>query len=151
MVLSEFGFGIDSSFDLGRITDLVNEYEVLTFTFTKPTVVNISDVVFRKKDGDVIITNADYEYSVGSSGSWARNDLNENPDFEPELQGTSFSFRYFATSGGDGNTSFFVSSLDVSTPVAPIPEPETYAFMIAGLGLVGFIARRRKVMQGASA
>lgn len=26
---------------------------------------------------------------------------------------------------------------------APIPEPETYAMMLAGLGLQGFIARRR--------
>lgn len=28
--------------------------------------------------------------------------------------------------------------------VAQIPEPETYAMMLAGLGLVGFMARRRK-------
>jgi len=27
---------------------------------------------------------------------------------------------------------------------APVPEPETYAMLIAGLGLVGFMARRRK-------
>jgi len=27
---------------------------------------------------------------------------------------------------------------------APIPEPETYAMLLAGLGLMGFIARRRK-------
>ena len=26
----------------------------------------------------------------------------------------------------------------------PVPEPETYAMMLGGLGLVGFIARRRK-------
>jgi len=29
-------------------------------------------------------------------------------------------------------------------PVTPIPEPETYAMMLAGLGLLGFAARRRK-------
>jgi hypothetical protein len=28
--------------------------------------------------------------------------------------------------------------------VAAVPEPETYALMLAGLGLVGFVARRRK-------
>jgi hypothetical protein len=26
----------------------------------------------------------------------------------------------------------------------PVPEPETYAMMLAGLGLMGFIARRRR-------
>ena len=26
----------------------------------------------------------------------------------------------------------------------PVPEPETYAMLLAGLGLVGFIARKRK-------
>ncbi len=30
--------------------------------------------------------------------------------------------------------------------VAPVPEPETYALMLAGLGLVGFAARRRKTL-----
>jgi hypothetical protein len=28
--------------------------------------------------------------------------------------------------------------------VAAVPEPETYALMLAGLGLVGFMARRKK-------
>jgi hypothetical protein len=28
--------------------------------------------------------------------------------------------------------------------VTPVPEPETYAMFMAGLGLIGFIARRRK-------
>jgi len=31
--------------------------------------------------------------------------------------------------------------------VRAVPEPETYALMLAGLGLVGFIARRRKLSQ----
>lgn len=29
-------------------------------------------------------------------------------------------------------------------PTSPIPEPETYAMLLAGLGLMGFVARRRK-------
>lgn len=41
-----------------------------------------------------------------------------------------------------GNTQGFVGSL--SLIATPVPEPETYAMMIAGLGLVGFMARRRK-------
>ena len=35
----------------------------------------------------------------------------------------------------------------VPIPVAAVPEPETYAMFMAGLGLMGFIARRRKNVQ----
>jgi hypothetical protein len=29
----------------------------------------------------------------------------------------------------------------------PVPEPETYGMMLAGLGILGFLARRRKLGQ----
>jgi hypothetical protein len=38
------------------------------------------------------------------------------------------------------------SSQDIAV-FAPVPEPETYAMMLAGLGLMGFVARRRKQEQ----
>jgi hypothetical protein len=40
----------------------------------------------------------------------------------------------FIINNGGGNLNF----------AAPIPEPETYALMLAGLGVIGFVARRRK-------
>jgi hypothetical protein len=40
----------------------------------------------------------------------------------------------------DGDYDDFV----VGVRVAVVPEPETYALMLAGLGAFGFIARRRR-------
>jgi hypothetical protein len=37
-----------------------------------------------------------------------------------------------------------VDNLTLAKATVPIPEPETYAMMLAGLGLVGFLARRRR-------
>lgn len=41
-------------------------------------------------------------------------------------------------------TGFLWPTADNLTLAAPIPEPETYALMLAGLGLMGFMARRRR-------
>ena len=35
----------------------------------------------------------------------------------------------------------------VGLKVSPVPEPETYALMLAGLGAIGFIGRRRRAAQ----
>jgi hypothetical protein len=56
----------------------------------------------------------------------------------------------FGTPGGNqsyasnqwGNYTTFTA--DRASPMAAVPEPETYAMLIAGLGLLGFMARRRK-------
>jgi hypothetical protein len=46
---------------------------------------------------------------------------------------------YFKFGGGHADQ-FYISSLTVSA----VPEPETYAMLLAGLGLFGFSLRRRK-------
>lgn len=42
------------------------------------------------------------------------------------------------TDGGDFNVSFNISS------VTPVPEADSYALMLAGLGLMGIVTRRKK-------
>jgi hypothetical protein len=42
---------------------------------------------------------------------------------------------------------FLLDNVSISnTTVAAVPEPETYALMLAGLGAIGFAARRRKAV-----
>jgi hypothetical protein len=45
--------------------------------------------------------------------------------------------------GGDLNFDDFVMLIS-NVSNSPIPEPETYAMLLAGLGMIGAIARRRK-------
>ena len=47
-----------------------------------------------------------------------------------------------ASNATGGNETFFVANSTVVPPA--IPEPESYAMMLAGLGLLGFIAGRRR-------
>jgi len=47
--------------------------------------------------------------------------------------------------GTNGGSGWYIPT------VSPIPEPETYALMLAGLGLLGFHARRRKQKEAAAA
>ncbi|MQA39363.1 PEP-CTERM sorting domain-containing protein [Rugamonas aquatica] len=71
--------------------------------------------------------------------------------FEGSTPVTNYTFNFtttggtqalvFSSVGGDGYSGAVLDNVSVT---AAVPEPETYAMMLAGLGLVGVIARRRK-------
>jgi hypothetical protein len=46
--------------------------------------------------------------------------------------------------GGNNSIDGTLARWTLTGPVAAIPEPETYAMMFAGLGILGFVSRRRK-------
>jgi len=61
------------------------------------------------------------------------------------LSGPAIQYVLFSSDAESwAGTNLTIDSLQFTAPVAPVPEPETYAMLLAGLGLMGFTARRRK-------
>lgn len=54
-------------------------------------------------------------------------------------------FSYAGHLQGLGDEAWGVNSLAIATP---IPEPQTYALLLAGLGVLGFLVRRRSAAPG---
>lgn len=49
------------------------------------------------------------------------------------------SYYYSVLGGAPGSASYAIASA-----TTPVPEPETYAMLAAGLGIIGFVASRRR-------
>jgi hypothetical protein len=71
--------------------------------------------------------------------------LTDNMSFTIDFTGSNLDFtaphlkvQFFAEAGQTMATG------DLLSQTIPIPEPETYALMLAGLGIIGFLARRRR-------
>jgi hypothetical protein len=83
--------------------------------------------------------NKTFEYRV-DSGAWKQTTLASNVSLTET--GKDFYFRLGSARTAD---QFYLGAMTV----AAVPEPETYAMLLAGLGLMGAVARRRKAKQAA--
>ncbi|OYW19976.1 MAG: PEP-CTERM sorting domain-containing protein [Burkholderiales bacterium 12-64-5] len=112
----------------------------------------------------MLLAGTDNDYSVTQNGSNVQFDVYYNPTtgarVQCDLGGTTNCFNILANGNvenvnlGDLPSGFALipgvlhaykaSIADLGGYQAPVPEPETYAMMVAGLGLLGLVARRRK-------
>ncbi len=63
-------------------------------------------------------------------------------------RGADFQFSNLNLTGSLINTAGHIqlvsgSKVTNAVPLSPVPEPQTYAMLLAGIGLIGFVARRR--------
>jgi hypothetical protein len=174
ILLHDNGSGIDFTVTLRSDMNFVNTGSKTQFAFNAHGVLagDISNITFNSVSGTVlgytVITNApdpnSAKFSLGidcnapSCANGAPGQTADplkftvaNAEYSDFGFGTVLSSSYFYaadvicnTGGCNGATGPIYSASLVPTQTTVVPEPETYAMLLAGLGLMGFVARRRQ-------
>jgi hypothetical protein len=116
-------------------------FDTYSFTLGGQSTVESSVVTFG-----ALVGGAYSLYSYGTDGmfgtaddvgvgAWTTNGVHNTVTLD------AGSYYYTVLGGALGTASYVISS---AATAAPVPEPETYALLGAGLGIVGFVASRRR-------
>jgi hypothetical protein len=143
----------NKAFGFGRSTNTFNSFYnfVTTLTITLPSPTFVSSISFREME---VFDN------WGSSGAVYADGLLISPFFgfghlpyNDRIADTAPRFHEFAINASVSRLALQVHDItnlseiyidQITVSAAPVPEPETYAMLLAGLGLLSFTARRRK-------
>jgi hypothetical protein len=88
-----------------------------------------------------------FNYADGSAAFGAQVTLDNVAGLETfTFNQTGLSSVSWQNIGGDNGWGQF-DNVNVTSPMAPVPEPETYALMLVGLGAVAAVTRRRRSQQ----
>jgi hypothetical protein len=83
-----------------------------------------------------IMVNITEEYNPGSSFG---------PEFHPGYSNNDFSISWMINYNDPPNS--FVPRITLAYNLAPVPEPETWAMLLTGLGIVGAVVRKRRTKE----
>lgn len=90
---------------------------------------------------------ADVTVNFGDqTGSFSGNNLVAHYTMSFTAQTSAVSLLSFASVGGDGYSGAVLDNVSVTS----VPEPETYALLLAGLGFIGFTTRRKAAAKTAA-
>jgi hypothetical protein len=141
-----FNWGVHDTLEVGvNITPVGAFEDSYLFSFTEPvslfntTVSNNLTKILGIEDGMVTLYKEAGAVDV-ALGSFAFDDKSGAISYAFGAQGAG-DYYYLVTGEGVGTRGGFYS---VSSTVTPVPEPETYAMMLSGLGVIGFLALRRR-------
>jgi len=109
-----------------------------TFTVVPSNSFTLTTTFLPANASGVSFSSADLYSGATLLASGPLGNITSTPTLAPGAYDLRVSGTLTATSG------FYSGSVNFNSTTAPIPEPETYAMMLAGLGLMGFVARRRK-------
>lgn len=116
------------------LTGNVNSLTSFSWNFTAGDYMPFDDTAWFSLNGG----GQTYLSSVGAVGDYG-NSGNNTYTFATPFTG-SIQFGIANTMDSALNSQVTISNLQV----AAVPEPESYALMLAGLGMMGVVARRRK-------
>lgn len=95
--------------------------------------------LLQKVGGSWLTLATDSDWADGLFDLGAAQNLASNKALTFKL-----TFDFESKAGFSKSNRTFAALINVGTAVNPVPEPESYAMFLAGLGILGAIARRRK-------
>lgn len=115
------GFNDTLTFNLDSLSNLTAGVGLFSFNLTKNNISSLSMALFDQSGTSIAVSHGGEEFTINNlhAGGYYAN-----------VSGNAI-----GTKGGTYGVTFAVS---------PVPEAETYAMLLAGLGIISLIGRRRR-------